>query len=88
MPLLFISRSDSFSRWREAFAEAMPELEVRQWPEVGRREEISYALAWKPPAEALEGLPNLKVLFSLGAGVDALLELGPALPDVPIVRMV
>jgi glyoxylate/hydroxypyruvate reductase A len=44
-------------------------------------------LAWKPPQETLDRLPELKVIFSLGAGVDHILSL-PRLPDVPIARIV
>ena len=49
--------------------------------------DIDYAVAWLPPANVLRALPNLKVIFSLGAGVDAILS-DPTLPDdVPIVRV-
>jgi glyoxylate/hydroxypyruvate reductase A len=40
-----------------------------------------------PPAGLLATLPNLRAIFSLGAGVDHLLA-DPALPDVPIARIV
>ncbi len=48
---------------------------------------VRYVLAWKPRQETLERLPALAAIFSLGAGVDHLLELA-GLPDVPIVRIV
>lgn len=52
------------------------------------REDIRYIAAWKPTADAFEGLDNLKAVLSLGAGVDALLT-HPNLPsNVPIVRFV
>jgi len=54
---------------------------------VGRVQDIEYAAAWLPPANVLKGLPNLKVIFSLGAGVDAILK-DPTLPaSIPIVRV-
>jgi glyoxylate/hydroxypyruvate reductase len=49
--------------------------------------EVRYALVWKPRPEVLERLPQLEVIFSLGAGVDHILGL-PQLPDVPVVRIV
>jgi glyoxylate/hydroxypyruvate reductase A len=71
-----------------AMVEALdPGREVAIWPDVPDREAIGYVMAWKPPAEALAGLPNLKAIFSLGAGVDHIV-LGPPLPDVPVVRIV
>jgi len=49
--------------------------------------EIHYILAWKPLQETLDRLPSLRVIFSLGAGVDHIFAL-TRLPDVPIVRIV
>jgi len=85
--LLFRSPSDPAERWRAALSAALPELEVRIWPDVDPVEDIDYALIWAAPDDMLHQLPNLRVVFSLGAGVDHLL--GGAVPAaVPIVRMV
>ena len=74
--------------WIDAFSSAMPDLEVRLWPEMGDRSEINCALLWSPPPELFDGLDNLEVIFSIGAGVDSLLTC-PTLPaHLPIVRMV
>ena len=54
---------------------------------IGNPADIAYACAWKPPRGLLAGFPNLKAIFSLGAGVDHLIA-DPTLPDVPIVRIV
>lgn len=48
---------------------------------------ISYAVVWKQRPNTLSRLPNLKAIFSIGAGVDHLFN-DPGLPDVPIVRVV
>ncbi len=88
MALLFKSDLDRADLWMEALNRHAPELEVRPWPEVGDPAEIDYALVWKPPAGLLKGFPNLKAIFSLGAGIDHLAS-DPELPrTVPLVRMV
>ncbi|WP_207458013.1 glyoxylate/hydroxypyruvate reductase A [Azospirillum sp. SYSU D00513] len=87
MTLLFCSTSDNADRWVGELRKRAPNLEVRVWPEMGDPAEIDYALVWKPPHGLLAGLPNLKLIVSLGAGVEALL-LDPTLPQVPLVRMV
>ena len=74
-------------KWAARLEVEAPGLEVRRWPHAGRREDIEFALVWKPPAGLLSSLPALKAIFSLGAGVDHILE-DPHLPDVPIVRFV
>lgn len=48
---------------------------------------IHYAAVWKPEPGLLARLPNLRAIFNLGAGVDALLG-DTTLPDVPLCRIV
>lgn len=48
---------------------------------------IKYALVWKPDPGLYNRMPDLDVLFSVGAGVDHILEM-ETIPDVPIVRFV
>jgi glyoxylate/hydroxypyruvate reductase A len=48
---------------------------------------LDYALLWKPDADLFERAPDLKVIFSGGAGVDSFMNL-PGLPNMPIVRFV
>ncbi len=74
--------------WVARFAQFAPELDVVIWPD-GKTppEAVDYALAWLPPEGVLAGFPNLKAVFSLGAGVDHILS-EPKLPDVPLVRVV
>ncbi|WP_373413485.1 2-hydroxyacid dehydrogenase [Ensifer aridi] len=48
---------------------------------------IDYAVVWKSAPDLFSRAPNLKVVFSGGAGVDHVLTL-PGLPDVPLVRFV
>lgn len=51
-------------------------------------EGIDYALGFRPPAGLFKTLPNVKAIFSLGAGVDGFLS-DPEFPrHVPLVRFV
>ena len=85
--LLAITRWDPKS-WAERFRSLWPGRDIRLWPDgVGNPSDIAYACAWMPPPGLLATLPNLRAIFSLGAGVDHLLA-DPALPDVPIARIV
>jgi glyoxylate/hydroxypyruvate reductase A len=78
------SRADLFA---EAARAQDPGLDLRVLPELGTAADIEYALAWNPPPGLLRTLPNLKLIISVGAGVDGLLA-DPALPQVPLVRYV
>lgn len=75
--------------WRAALQQAGPEFawltphEARQQPEA-----VQAAVVANPPPGSLQGLPNLRLIQSLWAGVDRLLQ-DPTLPEgVPIARMV
>ncbi|MCC2688529.1 MAG: glyoxylate/hydroxypyruvate reductase, partial [Rhizobiaceae bacterium] len=71
-------------RWRELLSERR---EVVLEPDGPRDPSIDYAVVWKQRPKLLAELPNLKAIFSVGAGVDHIL-LDPHVPDVPIVRVV
>lgn len=88
MALLFISSADSAVRWTAELGKHLPGDEVRVWPDIGDPRDIEAALAWRPPPGLLASLPNLRLIASLGAGVDHLWS-DPQLPvQVPIVRLV
>jgi glyoxylate/hydroxypyruvate reductase len=88
MALLFRSSVDSAARWREQLDRLLPGLAVRLWPDIGDPAEIDYALVWRPEPGLLAALPNLKLILSLGAGVDHILA-DPELPHhIPIIRLV
>lgn len=73
--------------WVERFRRLMPRHEIVALGEPFDRRDVRYAASWKHPPGALAGLPNLEVIFSLGAGVDHLMG-DPRLPDVTLVRVV
>src|SRR4029078_11868392 len=74
--------------WDDRFRALAPQHGIYTWPEnPGDPSAIQYACVWNPPRGLLAGFPNLKAVFSLGAGVDELLA-DPKIPDVPIVRIV
>jgi glyoxylate/hydroxypyruvate reductase A len=86
--LLFSSPEDPAELWVPALRAALPEVEVRVAPEVGNPAEIDYALVWKPKPGFLASLPNLKVIFSIAAGVDHILSDPDRPKQLPVVRMV
>jgi glyoxylate/hydroxypyruvate reductase len=80
--------------WEEGFRSLAAARDVQVWRASAGRclniaapADIAYACVWMPPHGLLAALPNLRVVFSLGAGVDHILG-DPTLPAVPIVRIV
>ncbi len=75
-----------------ALKSAFPGREVINMAEPGNRGRdlsgIAYAICWNPDHDLFARMPDLKVIFSGGAGVDKILAI-PTLPEgVPIVRFV
>lgn len=86
--LIFCSRTDDPDEWREAFRHAAPDLTFRVWPEVGEPADVEVALVWDPLGEELLRFPNLKLIASLGAGVDHLVGSTKLPNGVPLTRIV
>lgn len=72
------------TRWYELLS---AEREVTLEPDGPADPTIHYAVVWKQKPNVLARLPNLKAIFSIGAGVDHLFA-DPSVPEVPIVRVV
>jgi glyoxylate/hydroxypyruvate reductase len=88
LAILFYCPWDNADQWLAALRAALPDDEIRVWPNVGEPEEIDFAFVWQIPHGVLATFPNLLAISSLGAGVDALLA-DPDLPrTIPITRLV
>ena len=75
------------SRWMKRFGDVCPDRSIVQMPDASfDPAEVHYAAVWKPKPGDLAGFPNLRVIFNLGAGVDALM-VDSTLPSVPLVRV-
>ncbi|HKU08006.1 MAG TPA: glyoxylate/hydroxypyruvate reductase A [Bradyrhizobium sp.] len=75
------------ARWKGRFDDVCGDRRVLLLPAEGfDPAEVHYAAVWKPKPGELAGFPNLRVIFNLGAGVDALMA-DKSLPDVPLVRV-
>jgi glyoxylate/hydroxypyruvate reductase len=69
--------------WRDNFAEQLPDLDIRIFPEANDLREIEYLAFIRPDFDAIPPLPNLKAMFSRSAGVEAFIN-HPKLPKVPL----
>ncbi|MCK1744532.1 glyoxylate/hydroxypyruvate reductase A [Bradyrhizobium sp. 139] len=74
-------------RWKARFDAVCGGRRVVLLPDAGLDPaEVHYAAVWKPVPGDLGSFPNLRAIFNLGAGVDALMA-DNSLPDVPLVRV-
>jgi glyoxylate/hydroxypyruvate reductase A len=84
---LYMADAERGRRWAELFHRDAPELDFRLWPDVGDPADAHYLATWQPPDQLAQRFPNLKLLFSTGAGVDQF-DLAALPPSVQLVRMV
>ncbi len=87
--LLIHGGTDNWSpqRWKARFDDVCGDRPVVLLPDAGlAAADVHYAAVWKPVPGELAGFPNLRVIFNLGAGVDALMA-DETLPGVPLVRV-
>lgn len=73
--------------WARSLMQLAPNRQILAAPDISNPEDVAYALCWKPRPGLLGTMPNLQVIYSLGAGVDHIYE-DHALPDVPVVRII
>lgn len=89
MDLLLCGSFDSEERdaWLGELQRAMPDARWHLHAPTQNAERIVAAVVANPPPGSLQGLPGLRLIQSLWAGVDRLLD-DPSLPEVPLARMV
>ncbi|WP_326520728.1 2-hydroxyacid dehydrogenase [Leptothoe spongobia] len=74
--------------WVAAIKAISPDIDLRIWPDDGDKADVSFTLVWAQPQGIFAQYPNLKVIASMGAGVDNLLQ-DSSIPDqATVVRMV
>lgn len=85
--LLIDSISKDLSPWIAALRERIGAKEVVTWQEVGDLNEVDMAVVWNHRPTLLQKLPHLKLVSSLGAGVDHIVR-DPNLGDSVMVSKV
>ncbi|QBE63892.1 2-hydroxyacid dehydrogenase [Pseudoduganella lutea] len=74
--------------WADEFARHLPQAQCVTWREGDKLAPCDYAVIWAPPEAMLRELAEVKAVFLMGAGADAILKHASALPaHVPIVRL-
>jgi glyoxylate/hydroxypyruvate reductase len=89
MALLIVDldkRIGNAKAWRDTFAEQLPDLEIRIWPDPGELADIEYLAFMHPDFDTLPVFPNLKAMFSRSAGVESFVR-HPKLPKAPLGKM-
>jgi glyoxylate/hydroxypyruvate reductase A len=85
--IAYISRDTDGVLWKKALESALGPIDFRTLENLGDKADIEVVLAWKPPPGLIASFPNLRLIVSLGMGVDHLLADDRLPAGVPIVRI-
>lgn len=92
MAVLILTTIQPLDAWFRGLITALeqrkPDIDLRVWPECENTEDIDVILAWLAPKGMMQNFPNLKLIMSLGASVDTILDDEELPENVPIVRLV
>ncbi|CAG9177228.1 2-hydroxyacid dehydrogenase [Cupriavidus pampae] len=84
--IAFLSQSASLAYFQPMMAERMPHAEVSVWPDP-RCLEAEVAVCWNPPPGIYARMPRLRLIHSIAAGVDNVIE-GQDTRGLPVCRVV
>jgi len=85
--IAYVSRDTDGQLWKKALEAALGPVDFRTLENLGNKADIEVVLAWKPPAGLIASFPNVKMIVSLGMGVDHLLADDKLPAGVPITRI-
>jgi glyoxylate/hydroxypyruvate reductase A len=84
--IAFLSRTASLEYFRPLMAGALPHAEISVWPDP-RCLDAEVAVCWNPPPDIYTRMPRLRLIHSIAAGVDNLLD-GQDTRELPVCRVV
>ncbi len=84
MRISFCCTDTKAQPWLDGLCAALPNAVVEAWS--AGAAPADYAVVWAPPQQFMDEQPQLKGIFNIGAGVDALMKLRLP-PRVPVVRL-
>jgi glyoxylate/hydroxypyruvate reductase A len=85
--IAYLSRDTDGMQWKAVLEAGLGAVDFRTLDKLGNVADIEVALAWKAPAGLMATFPNLKMIVSLGMGVDHLLADDKLPQDVAITRI-
>ena len=75
MSILFYSEFENSNEWEKRIKKKFNNKNIISIRDEREFHKVDIAIVWNLPDNILCKLPNLKIIFSLGAGVDHILKL-------------
>ncbi|MHA7128502.1 2-hydroxyacid dehydrogenase [Algoriphagus namhaensis] len=88
MSLAIISPGRNPKAWIDVIKKHKPNLRIQVHPDIDEPDAVEVVMVWQHPPGILSQFKNLKMVSSMGAGVDHILSDTSIPEDMPIVRIV
>ncbi len=87
MNIAIIAPKTDTESWVNEFNKSDIDLSIQIWPEITDYENVDCVCLWKHPIGLLRKFKNLKLIYSMGAGVDHILNDFSLNKNIPICRI-
>ena len=88
MTILFHNTTfDKIDVWKKTIKKYFKNEKIISIKDYKQFDDVKYAIIWNLPDKTLSKLKNLKVIFSMGAGIDHILKLKSYNKKIPIIRI-
>lgn len=74
MSIAIIFNKRNSKPWEKELGKLLPNELIEVYPNIKNKEDVEFAICWKPEKNVLKEFPNLKVIQSVGAAVDHITE--------------
>lgn len=88
MRCVIIAPPEPTQQWKENLKRVAPHINIQIGLNGEHPEEVMFAMVWKQPIGSLMRFKNLKLVFSMGAGVDHVLKDNTIPSHIPICRVI
>lgn len=88
MAILLYAQNRNTDIWVKSLKNIDSNIDIRVFPEVGNPDEVTFALTWPFEKGYFKQFKNLKVICSIGAGVNHILEDKTISNDIKIIKLV
>ncbi len=88
MGIAIIAPGKNVSVWEESLRNSDSTINIQFYPEINHKEDVEAVMLWNHPKGILGDFPNLKLICSMGAGVDHILSDDSIYAGLPITRIV
>lgn len=88
MSIVLIFNNKDPKLWVQSLKEKLPETAIHVYPNIRDGGLVEFAICWKPINYVLQQFPNLKVIQSIGAGVDHITRTQIIHPHQTLTRIV